>query len=112
MSKEYTEANEEAHNNPALSKHDQVYCDYELRAPDATWVCKICGFENPMIPCWKCGSFDTYCFDERTHWFRDRDTGEDFEHPVGYFKCKECQSGWREGVPPDVDEVDDEYYFT
>ncbi len=61
------------------------------------------------IVCPRCGSTDWNCWDERTHWFRNRETGEDYEFPVGYMHCKSCDKSflhtWADG-----EDVDDEYY--
>jgi hypothetical protein len=40
--------------------------------------------------CPKCSSTNWRCWDERDITFRDKQTGELFEMPVGYMACNEC----------------------
>jgi len=63
------------------------------------------------ITCPKCGSEHWRCWDERTHYFRDRDTGDVYEFPVGYLACNDCGYDWMHDDTPASDEdVTDEFH--
>lgn len=70
--------------------------------------------DNAEIPvdtsaCPRCGSMNWSCWDERVEWFRDRETGEDYEFPVGYLHCKDCGRTYTH-TDADGENVNDEYY--
>lgn len=44
--------------------------------------------------CIHCGSQNVSCFDESLNWFKDKETGEFFEYPVGFFFCRDCKKGF------------------
>jgi len=63
------------------------------------YACLVCEWANPGSrpidskdepSCPQCKSTNWRCWDERTEWFRDAETGKLYEHPVGYLKCRDC----------------------
>jgi hypothetical protein len=50
--------------------------------------------QEEQIKCPDCGSTKWRCWDERTEWFEDKETGELFEYPVGYLACIDCGRGY------------------
>lgn len=65
------------------------------------------GGDEPVvrrIKCPECGSTNWRCWDERTHYFEDKATGEIYQAPVGYLACKDCHTTWLDGGGDDGDQ--------
>lgn len=64
---------------------------------------------NNELKCPHCGSPRWSCWDERVETHRDKSTGEEYDFPVGYMKCLDCQKSYIDDPFPDEniqDEID------
>ena len=71
------------------------------------------------MPCPKCQSHDTRCWDTRTHIYEDLSKPDDdrghIEMEVGYFACNACDHAWIEEDlavrdNPQIIDVTDDFY--
>lgn len=50
--------------------------------------------QNEELKCPRCGSTKWSCWDERVETHRDKVTGYEYDFPVGYMKCLDCQKSY------------------
>lgn len=64
---------------------------------------------DEQIKCPSCGSLNWSCWDERIHYYEDKD-GDVYEMPVGYLKCTDCGRGYthEENNDPNAIDITDE----
>jgi hypothetical protein len=70
--------------------------------------------EIEELKCPHCGSPKWSCWDERVETHRDKVTGDEYDYPVGYMKCLDCQKTYLDDPFSDEniqDEIDSEDYY-
>jgi len=60
--------------------------------------------QGTRITCYKCGSTNWDCIDEHNVTCIDRETGEEYQCPEGWLRCKDCGATWSDGGCEDGDE--------